>query len=102
MGDSHSAMEAQVADAKNKAKQAEVAFRNLHAELRKLQQRIKDLEEEIVAEAEARAEGRAKLAAIRQELTAVTAVRDELAGELMGLAGEVGNVHGETNFDEDE
>jgi len=97
----HDAMSAAVNDEKSKLKGAEVAFRNMHGELRKLQQKIKDLEDELVQEAEARAEGRAKLAAIRSECTAVTAVRDDLAAELMGLAGEVGNVHHETEYEEE-
>jgi chromosome segregation ATPase len=99
-GDANAEMEARVADAKAKAKQAEVAFRNMHNELRKLQQKIKDLERDLEDEAEARAEGRAKLAAVRAEVSEVTAQRDALQADLMGMAGEVSNVHAETEYDE--
>lgn len=106
MGDSDaanagaSAIDAQVDEVNGKCKAAEVAFRNLNSELRSLARRIKELEAELAAEVEARAEGREKLAALRAQLAKLTAERDELAGELGGIAGEVGHVHKETEFEE--
>merc|ERR1711990_181259 len=73
MGDSDaanagaSAIDAQVDEVNGKCKAAEVAFRNLNSELRSLARRIKELEAELAAEVEARAEGREKLAALRAQ-----------------------------------
>jgi len=98
-GEAASAMQDSVDSANQKAKQAEIAFRNLHAELRKLQNRIKALEEELADELQSRMAGKEKLMKLRGELTTLTAERDELAGELMGIAGEVGGVHNETKME---
>merc|ERR1711871_1520343 len=96
--DAAAGINAQVDEMNKKAKAAEVAFRNLNNELRKLASRIRDLESELAEEKQARAAGKEKLNALRAELQKLTAERDELAGELMGIAGEVGGVHKETEY----
>merc|ERR1711990_926661 len=101
LGGGVAAIEAQVDEANAKIKQAEAQFRNLGNELRQLLRKIKELEGDLAAEQEARAEGQAKIAALRAELAKLTAVRDEMAAELGGIAGEVGNVHEGTKFEEE-
>jgi len=96
--DAAAGINSQVDEANKKAKAAEVAFRNLNNELRKLASRIKDLESDLAEEKQARAAGKEKLNALRAELQKLTAERDEMAGELMGIAGEVGGVHKETEY----
>jgi hypothetical protein len=95
------AVEAEIEEANQRVKQAEAQFRALGNELRSLGRKIKELEADLEAEKEARAEGAAKLAALRAELAKLTAVRDEMAAELGGIAGEVGHVHQETKYDEE-
>jgi len=96
--DAAAALNAEVDAMNQKAKQAEIAFRNLHNELRKLLQKIKDLEADLAEEKDARAAGKEKLQALRAEVAKITTERDELATELMGIAGEVGGVHKETEY----
>merc|ERR1712166_723546 len=57
-------------------------------------------EADVKQEQEYREEQQAKNLALREETAATTAVRDELAAELMGVAGDVGNVHNEAQYDE--
>jgi hypothetical protein len=66
-------------------------------DLRRIQRQIADCERDIGIEKEYRAEQQAKNAEIRAELATNTAIRDELAAELMGVAGDVSNVHGEAH-----
>merc|ERR1712028_92972 len=68
-------------------------------DLRRVQRQIADTERDIGIEKEYRAEQQAKNVGIRTELTTNTAIRDELAAELMGVAGDVGNVHNEAQYD---
>jgi len=68
-------------------------------DLRRVQRQIADTERDIGIEKEYRVEQQAKNTGIRTELTTNTAIRDELAAELMGVAGDVGNVHNEAQYD---
>merc|ERR1719201_898141 len=63
--DAAAGINAQVDEANQKAKAAEIAFRNLNNELRKLASRIRDLESELEEEKRARAAGKEKLNALR-------------------------------------
>merc|ERR1719453_926674 len=100
MSDAARAIEDQVDEMNKKCKQAEVEFRNLHGEVNLLKKKIKALEGDIASEQDARGELREKIAKLRAELNTITAARDEMAGELMGMAGEVGHVHKHTSYDE--
>jgi hypothetical protein len=82
--------EAETTDLLNKGK-------GTSGDLRRLQRQIADTERDIGIEKEYRAEQQAKNVEIRTELTTNTAIRDELAAELMGVAGDVGNVHTEAH-----
>merc|ERR1712086_904513 len=70
------------------------------ADMRRLAKKIRECEADVKQEKEYREEQQAKNLAIREETAATTAVRDELAAELMGVAGDVGNVHNEAQYDE--
>merc|ERR1740117_1203442 len=96
--DAASAITAQVDDALARNKAAEMAFRNLNNEMNKLQRRIRDLQEELAEQKISRANGQEALAVVRAELAKTTAERDELAGELMGIAGEVKETHKDTEY----
>merc|ERR1712216_227673 len=76
--DAAAGINAQVDEANQKAKAAEIAFRNLNNELRKLASRIRDLESELEEEKGARAAGKEKLTALRAQVQQITAERDEL------------------------
>merc|ERR1711935_1274272 len=67
--------------------------KGMSGDLRRIQRQITDCERDIGIEKEYRAEQQAKNAEIRAELSTNTAIRDELASELMGVAGDVSNVH---------
>eukprot|EP00656_Telonema_subtile_P049660 TRINITY_DN621_c0_g1_i1.p1 TRINITY_DN621_c0_g1~~TRINITY_DN621_c0_g1_i1.p1 ORF type:complete len:638 (-),score=247.81 TRINITY_DN621_c0_g1_i1:189-2102(-) len=67
--------------------------RGLLAELRKLTKQISAAESDLDSETALRAEIQAKNKVTRDELAQVTAARDELASELMGVAGDVSTVH---------
>merc|ERR1711935_468323 len=67
--------------------------KGLSGDLRRIQRQIADCERDIGIEKDYRAEQQAKNAQIRPELATNTAIRDELASELMGVAGDVSNVH---------
>merc|ERR1719424_469562 len=58
------------------------------ADMRRLAKKIRECEADVKQEKEYREEQRAKNLAIREETAATTAVRDELAAELMGVAGD--------------
>jgi len=73
--------------------------KGMSGDLRRIQRQITDCERDIGIEKEYRAEQQAKNAEIRAELSTNTAIRDELAAELMGVAGDVSNVHGEAQYD---
>jgi len=70
------------------------------ADMRRLAKKIRECEADVKQEKEYREEQQAKNLAIREETAATTAVRDELAAELMGVAGDVGNVHNEAQYDD--
>merc|ERR1711957_11814 len=70
------------------------------ADMRRLAKKIRECEADVKQEKEYREEQQAKNLAIREETAATTAVRDELAVELMGVTGDVGNVHNEAQYDE--
>merc|ERR1712086_53954 len=70
------------------------------ADMRRLAKKIRECEADVKQEQEYREEQQAKNLALREETAATTAVRDELAAELMGVAGDVGNVHNEAQYDE--
>merc|ERR1712153_125323 len=70
------------------------------ADMRRLAKKIRECEADVKQEKEYREEQQAKNLAIREETAATTAVRDELAAELMGVAGDVGNMHNEAQYDE--
>jgi len=91
-------LDAQVDAAKAESKKAEAAFRQLNLDMKKLQKKIKELLADLKEEKEARTAGLEKLAHQKAELAKLTAARDELSGELMGISGEVGNVHKETDY----
>merc|ERR1711966_586670 len=69
-------------------------------DMRRLAKKIKECEADVKQEQEYREEQQAKNLSIREQTAASTAVRDELAAELMGVAGDVGNVHNEAQYDE--
>merc|ERR1711998_808433 len=69
------------------------SFKNSGSEVRRLTKQITDCERDIESEKHLRAEQQEKNAAVRADLSAVTATRDELAGELMGVASDVSGVH---------
>ena len=69
-------------------------------DLRRITKKIRECEADVKQEQEYRQEQQEKNLAIREETAASTAVRDELAAELMGVAGDVGNVHTEAQYAE--
>merc|ERR1712195_101956 len=75
------------------------AYKGMGGELRRLLKQIKETEGDLESEHCLRQEQQEKNYALRDELAAVTAVRDELAAELMGVAGDVSNVHEEAKFE---
>jgi hypothetical protein len=74
-------------------------FKGMGGELRTLLKKIKETEGDLESERCLRLEQQEKNKGLRTELSTVTAVRDELAAELMGVAGDVSNVHDEARFD---
>ena len=96
--DATAAVDSQVGELNSQTRSAEAAFRQLNMDLKKLLKKIKELTGDLKEESEATAAGKDKLAAQRAELAKLTAIRDELSGELMGIAGEVGGVHKETDY----
>jgi len=70
------------------------------ADMRRIAKKIRECEADVKQEQEYRQEQQEKNLAIREETAASTAIRDELAAELMGVAGDVGNVHNEAQYDE--
>merc|ERR1711865_410609 len=86
------------------AEQAELqklvsGYKGMGGELRRLMKQISGTEGDLNSEHCLRQEQQDKNLALREELTAVTAVRDELAAELMGVAGDVSNVHDEAKYE---
>merc|ERR1711935_360433 len=73
--------------------------RGQSGDLRRILKKIKEVEADVKQEQDCRAEQQPKNLAIREELAATTAVRDELAAELMGVAGDVGNVHNDAQYE---
>merc|ERR1711966_103307 len=64
-------------------------WKNSGAELRRLLKQIAETERDIESEMQLRKEQQEKNAQIRADLAGVTAIRDELAAELMGVASDV-------------
>jgi len=77
------------------------SFKNSGSEVRRLTKQITDCERDTESEKHLRAEQQEKNAAVRADLSAVTATRDELAGELMGVASDVSGVHAEAQYEEE-
>jgi len=88
-------------DAENAAAQELLQKTNSDAaDLRRITKKIKECEADVKQEQEYREEQQAKNLEIRGTIQATTAIRDDLAAQLMGVAGDVGNVHNEANYDE--
>merc|ERR1711865_897025 len=95
-------MSAEEIDAENQA--ATDLFNKANADaadMRRLAKKIRECEADVKQEQEYREEQQAKNLEIRETIQATTAIRDDLAAQLMGVAGDVGNVHNEASYDDE-
>jgi len=74
---------------------------NEAADMRRIAKKIRECEADVKQEQEYREEQQAKNLEIRETIQATTAIRDDLAAQLMGVAGDVGNVHNEASYDDE-
>eukprot|EP00658_Telonema_sp_P-2_P076317 TRINITY_DN6659_c0_g1_i1.p2 TRINITY_DN6659_c0_g1~~TRINITY_DN6659_c0_g1_i1.p2 ORF type:complete len:642 (+),score=238.32 TRINITY_DN6659_c0_g1_i1:192-2117(+) len=74
-------------------------LKGLQSELRRIHKQIQNTEGDLESENAQRAEVQERNAEIRGQLEVVTAARDELANELMGVAQGVHEVHGEAQYE---
>ena len=87
-------------DAENAA--AQELFQKVNSEgadLRRIAKKIRECEADVKQEQEYREEQQAKNLEIRGAIQDTTAFRDDLAAQLMGVAGDVGNVHNEASYE---
>lgn len=75
------------------------SWKGANGDLRRLSKQIAEVERDIASEKELRLEQQEKNNKVRTELASTTAMRDELQAELMGVAGDVGNVHQEAQYE---
>jgi len=90
-------LEDQIADEQADLQKIMSGFKGQQGELRRILKQIDSVGGQLESEQALRVEVQEKNATIRAELEKNTAIRDVLAGELMGVAGDVSTVHGEAH-----
>jgi Skp family chaperone for outer membrane proteins len=88
-------MEDEIAAEQAELSKINASCKGLGGELRRLQKQITNTEADMESEQCLRQEQQEKNYVLREQLAEVTAVRDDLAAQLMGVAGDVETVHGE-------